>query len=1063
MATYEQLMQAARQADAAGDSAGAKRFLEIASSTHGSNDATSIVPQSAPPKRRLPQGSNVLMEDDKGGVVYETPNGNRGYTSPGYSTIDPVKVDEILDGQTAGIDRDTLEAIMVDYVEPIVRYPTLAIEGAAEGAGNLAGVLGDALNASSMVPNLAPGTQGFRPISQIKQDPHARDIEKGFVHGLTFLPGVGDAIDYLTDPVETDEGTIAPRGGGQNINETAGEITDAALVEMLGIDRDGPLEPRTRGERYTRRVFEEIGTSAGPLALGTHLVKRGTGAMSRAASKVANKEIALATSAGVGAQTANEIATPDGKGTPASDLLGSLLSSAGISALNALTKPIRRIVGSVTNPGLADDAARQMIAEDVIDAATSIKHASQPVDTSDLADRLRTKTNLERAVPGYQASIGERTGDIGLQTFAEDTSANYAGAQNRRLRDNNAAVNARVNELAPNGDPARFRTNLDQGIEAALTDSMQAAENAQRRFDEALQAVTPEMTAAGRGAAIRAELQNARDAALQEVSDLMQRAESSGELVDLSRLRQRFDDLTARLESEELNTVRRFLPEETQTVRELAPSVDDETDELVALIMADDANGSPVMGPASQVGSVRSGLAEAKRNPSTTPQQKRMLSAYESEAENFLRDELSGESMEALDEARRLRAEAGRRFEEPDAIGRTLAETGRGTSATDLRGYQLPDEAVPGRFVRPNAGETDFSRLMAEAGDAPEVRRALQDQLVSDAQRRGAFKSPEALSRFLADYNVQLEQFPETRRALEEAGASSSMLDTATKNAETLRRDITPGGKAPEGQYTRYASEDVVGSINNLVRGSDSGSIADRTHQLIKRAGGTESARKDLRAGFWQWIDSSGAGSSKGRFSTTLEGEPRWNAKAMVNNLNDPKVREVAKELWPGEEFRSFEVLEDIFRQLEAATPGRTTAAGRSGTAQSMARLEAQRGAATTARRASADIRAVGQGRMAVPVALTGWVADGLRNLSVKTRRIALEKLTASVANDPDLLANILEEFNPAEMVHSSRLITQKYGVRASQVLEVLRQINETHLDPAASEDDELLDHIFAD
>ncbi len=1063
MATYEQLMQAARQADAAGDSAGARRFLEIAGSMPGSSDATPVLPQSAPPKRRLPEGSSVLMEDDKGGVVYETPNGNRGYTSPGYSTIDPVKIDEILDGQAAGIDRDTLEAIMVDYVEPIVRYPTLAIEGAAEGAGNLAGVLGDALNASSMLPNLLPGTQGSRPVSQIKSDPDASAFEQGFVSSLTFLPGIGDAIDVLTDPVETDEGTIVPRGGGQNINHVAGETVDTALGSLFEIDRNGPLEPRNRGERYTRRVFEEIGTSVGPLALGTYLAKRGTGAISRAASKVANKEVAMAATAGAGAQTANEIATSDGKGTSVSDLAGSVAGSAGVPLANAITKPLRRIAASVTSPRVADDAARQMIAEDVIDASTSVNHTGQPVDTSDLADRLRTKTELEKTVPGYQASIGERTGDIGLQTFAEDTSANYAGAQNRRLRDNNAAVNARVDELAPSGDPARFRTNLDQGIEAALTDSMQVAENAQRRFDEALQAITPEMTAAGRGAAIRAELQNARDAALQEVSDLMQRAESSGELVNLSRLRQRFDDLTARLESEELNTARRFMPDEVQTVHELAPPFADETDELVGLFMSDGADGSPVMGPASQVGSVRSGLAEARRSPSTTPQQRRMLSTYENEAENFLRDELSGESMEALDEARRLRADAGRRFEEPDAIGRTLAETGRGTSATDLRGYQLPDEAVPSRFVRANAGDTDFQRLMAEAGDAPEVRRALQDQLVTDAQRRGAFKSPEALSRFLADYNVQLEQFPETRRALEEAGASSNMLDKATKNAETLRRDITPGGNAPEGQYTRFAPEDAVGSINNLVRGSDSGSVADRTRQLIQRAGGTETARQDLRAGFWQWIDSSGGGSGKGRFSTTLEGEPRWNAKAMVNNLNDPKVREVAKELWPGEEFRSFEVIEDIFRQLEAATPGRTAAAGRSGTAQSMARLEAQRGAATTARRASADIRAVGQGRMAVPVALTGWVADGLRNLSVKTRRIALEKLTASVANDPDLLANILEEFNPAEMAYSSRLITQRYGVRASQVLEVLRQINETHPDNVAPEEDELLDLIFAD
>ncbi len=1063
MATYEQVMQAARQADAAGERAEAKRLLEIAGTMAGRGETTTGSPQPEQPRHRFPEGSNILMEDDQGGIVYQTPSGKRGYTSPAYSTIDPERIDEILDEQPAGMDRTTGGAIWADNIEPVVRYPTLAVEGAAEGAGNLLGSLGDLLNASPMLPNLAPGTQGFRPISQIKSDPNASAFERGFVDSLTFLPGFGDAIDYLTDPVETKEGTLAPRGGGQNVNQVSGDAFDMALLELLGIGRDGPLEPRSRGERYTRRISEEIGLSAGPLALGTRLAKRGTGAISRAASKAANKEIAMAVTAGAGAQTGNEIATIDGKGTPASDVVGSLAGSAGIPTLNALTKPLRRIVASATNPRVADDTARQMIAEDAIDAATSVNPSARPVDTSEIVEKLRTETDLEQAVPGYRAGIGERTGDIGLQTFAEDTTANYAGAQNRRLRDNNSALNARVDELAPTGDPARFRAQLDRGVEASLSEAMKAAEDAQRRFDEALQAVTPEMTAGSRGAAIRAELQNARDTALQEVSDLMQRAESSGETVNLSKLRQQFDDLTARFEGEELNSVRRFLPDEVQTVRELAPNGTGEDAELIALIQADGADAAPVTGPASQVGSVRSGLAEAKRSPSTTPQQKRMLAAYQTETESFLRDELSGESLEALDEARRLRADIGRRFEEPDAIGRSLAETGRGTSATDLRGYQIPDEAVPGRFVRANGGDTDFARLMAEAGDVPEVRRALEDQLVSEAQRRGALKSPEALSRFLADYNVQLEQFPETRRALEEAGASSSMLDQASKNAETLQRNITPGGKGPEGQYARYAPEDVVGSVNNLIRGSDSGGVAERTQQLIQRAGGTETARKDLRAGFWQWLDGSGSGTGKGRFAATLEGEPRWNAKTMVSNLNDPKVRAVAKELWPGEEFRSFEALEDIYRQLEAATPGRTAAAGRSGTAQSMARLEAQRGAATTARRASADIRAVGQGRMAVPVALTGWIADGLRNVSVKTRRIALEKLTASVANDPDLLANILEEFNPAEMVYSSRLITQRYGVRASQVLEVLRQVNEAHPDSPASEDDALLDHILAD
>ncbi|MEM1397540.1 MAG: hypothetical protein AAGH38_08855, partial [Pseudomonadota bacterium] len=254
MATYEQVMEAARQADAAGDSADAKRLLEIAGSMGGQSETRAVSPETERPRGRLHEGSKILMEDDRDGIVYQTPSGRRGYTSPAYSTIDPQRVDDILEGQPAGIDRTTLEAIMADYVEPVTRYPTIAAEGVATGVGNLAGLLGDALNASPMIGNLPRGTQGIRPLSQIKEDPDASAFEKGIEHSLTFLPGFGHAIDYLTDAVPTEDGDLVLRGGGQNINQVSGNAFDMALKKTLGIERDGPLKPRNFPERLIRRV-----------------------------------------------------------------------------------------------------------------------------------------------------------------------------------------------------------------------------------------------------------------------------------------------------------------------------------------------------------------------------------------------------------------------------------------------------------------------------------------------------------------------------------------------------------------------------------------------------------------------------------------------------------------------------------------------------------------------------------------------------------------------------------------------------------------------------------------
>lgn len=81
MATYEQLMDAARRADQAGDEQAARRFLELAAgSTRGGSK------------------ENVIATMPDGGRVIER-NGVRSFVSPNYSTNDPETIDRLMQGE----------------------------------------------------------------------------------------------------------------------------------------------------------------------------------------------------------------------------------------------------------------------------------------------------------------------------------------------------------------------------------------------------------------------------------------------------------------------------------------------------------------------------------------------------------------------------------------------------------------------------------------------------------------------------------------------------------------------------------------------------------------------------------------------------------------------------------------------------------------------------------------------------------------------------------------------------------------------------------------------------
>ncbi len=921
------------------------------------------------------------------------------------------------------------------------RIGGIAMEGLGQGVANMAGAPADLYDASPMLLNLLPGEQGMAPLSVMRNDPNATGFQTGLTEAMDNNPfGFGLA------PQRDVDGASVPAAGGTSIQDLFGGAVEGGL-NAVGLEYPD-LEPQNMGERFLSRIAQEIGASALPLAAlfrgGRAAVSGAQGAArtlaQRAKSKVAGNEIGLAATAGTGAQASNEMFTPDGEGTMWTDLAGSLIGSAGVPTVGALSAPLRNLVANAVNPRYATETAKQEITNAIMNASDTV--AAQPApDASPLIDALRTPSPLETSVPGYRAGIGERTGDRGLQVFEDDMNRIAAGPQSRRAQENTRAVNAAVDARAPQGDPGRFRLDLERGVEASINDVTQAAEDAQAAYMAALRDVQPRMeSAASRGAAIRQELAAKRDAMLKEVEGMYEQIRASGAPVDLAALRQRAMALEDRFRAEEMNTIERFRPEEMDTLAKLAP------DEAM--------EAGPVVGPVSQVLDLQSGMRATNRQPGTPAPQRRVNQAFDDEFETYLRENLGTDMTGQLDQARIMRSDIGRRFEEPDAIGRALAETGRGdVGIGDGRGMRTPDEAIPGSFI-PVADRriTDYRRLKEEVGSNARVQEALRDQIVADAQRAGALESPTALRAFMDDRNIIMADFPELRGQLERAGASKATLDSAQANEASLTRSLAPGGKSAPGQYLRYDPADPVGSINNLVSVGDSGTIRQRARELIETAGTGDQAAADLRRGLWEWLDNSRPGSGQGRLRTTDQGDARWNPAKMVERMRDPKVRALAEELYPGDMIRDWDALEEIFTGLEAATPGRTRAPGSSGTAQAMIRsVENQRGSAGTPRKFSADFRSVQQGRQSFMSAAIQWVNDTLRNVSVQQQRRSIDRLMATVSNDPGLLANILEDYNPAEAAASRNVLTQKYGIRATQVLAIIEGEQEQPEDETTS------------
>lgn len=867
---------------------------------------------------------------------------------------------------------------------------SIGLDSARRGFSSMLGLPVDMVNNAPRLANVLPGVEGVGPISE------------------------------------------QPFMGSEFIDSIIGAPATAARA----VTGRPEVQPQDMAQRIVGRVGQELGATAVPLGLALGVASRvgaegarQMGPLGRffvepaavAPGKLIGKETAYGIGAGMGAGAANELAHNPQEGDNFwSDFLGSLAGAGIVGLGQKVTGAFGNAIGALTgSPGMMDDIAGQEIADRIVNNSSMLGDEfarTGQVDAAPLARRLRTASPVENAVPGYNANIGDRARDPMLATLVQNQDMRTPGAANVRRAGNEAAITQRMNDVAPKGDPAQFRAALEGSRDAQIAEALAAEEQARAIFGEAEQAVQPGMRdATARGSALRSGLQESYDAATARVDEAFRPINESGVRVPIEPLAERFGRTTDALP---LNDRNRFVPVEAGIPAALTEQGDV---------------------PLREVTSTRSGLSDDIRaaQASGQRQQARVGRQYRDQIDEFIDAALPPELRQQYDAARATRRDVADRFERP---GTGIAETLR---PREGGGYALDDSAVTGKFAQPDQGRiTDTRALLREAGGDSRVRNALADEIMSDVQQRGLIARPDQLRRYMADRSILLGEFPELSQRLERAGAAADYrIGVEQASAQTQKRLTTPG-RSPQASYLKYGDEATVEAMRNLTAGPKP---REAVKELLAAAGDTPEARVNARAALWEVVKT-----KKFKAPDSI-GQERWDAKKLKAMFDDPKIAAAADELWSDapEELAD---IKDLFSALAGAEGSiRTRAPNSSGTAQA---LSGKFDPALTSASLASRARSVSRGVLSPGIALIDVAATWLRRRSAQVQSRAIDELASTVFNNPGMAADLLDAFNPADYAAKRRMIAQKYGARANQVLNLLDE---------AQGEDETTDAVMGD
>lgn len=828
-----------------------------------------------------------------------------------------------------------------------------------------------------------------------------------------------------------------PIGGSQSLFEATSGF--GAIPEVA------PQGPATK---FAGRVAQEVGamvlpfggirTAAGALgATGAReLAATGSNAFKRAAAplveqaaadpaKYAAKELAAALGAGGGAATANLAMDaagydPDSTAYKFGDLTGSMAGLGTVGLAQLLSGYVGRGFKTLTDTyNYVNDvdrgaAVRQLAA----DAGVTPNEPGLGVNRYDaLAQRIASGDRPGEVIPGYAETLSDRLPEPGLanREYVRSSGPNSAAFAARRESNTNAASDAMLN-TAPTGDPATLLDAIQGGIRARVDDVTRMADEAALRADRVAQAVQPAMTPEGRGGLLRNDLRAAEEAA----QDIVSQAYAKAGVDSLT-----FDPASLRAA---LNRVTESLPEAEKI---LVPS--DLIDRVAKLGAPPDSVaqmfGDNVVWPVDPVSmreatALRSELLRRQRAALSDPRAERggqnaarIIGDYLNAIEGVMSQALPPETRTAVDEARALargRAETFGRQGSPVAAVLAQREGGRSN---------IPDSRVAAQFVDPNAGQP-LDELL-KAADTPNTRAAIRDEILSRAGANTG--SAETVRGFLDQYAEPLKRFPQLREELLKVADERGTQQMAADQAAEVKDQLTRPSAGPVARMSQYAPESMTDAMSNVLRSPRAG---DDMAQILGFVGNDKNAREGAKRAFWDALKRQGQ--SSGKTTRSLAGEQRWNPEAVLNFLDDPKVKAASEKLWaddPGQLTRIRDIA-DTLRSVNVAELSR--APGTSGTTQIQKGLDFL----PSMEGLSSRLFAVERGVVSPQYAGLNILATTVRRAMKAQNAAAVENLVDSMILNPDFAEAMLRKYNPDNMRAASQAARMYLPNRVAHIVD---------------------------
>jgi hypothetical protein len=935
-------------------------------------------------------------------------------------------VADVLAAQPAAASSATPTAAMPPAPAPLPGAPAAPAAAApAEDRGWLDAIMGladqGARGVAQGVTNLAGLPQGVAEIQ--------RNVGKWGLEKLGAPQGVIDAVDYITPLAD-----YAPSAKGM---QGALDSANNATADAIGVERPRG-EPEGRSERVVNRVGQELGAMLVPGGAAVATAERiGVEGARRLpglarmfvepaavnAAKFMGKEATIATGAGLGASTANEIAGNYGKGVnPWIDAGGALAGAVGTGVGTSLVSSVSDIGRALFGNGsYADEVVKDAVMRKIATSAGIPAAPGVEPDLTALINQVEEGARVSDAIPGFTESLADRTKNPGLAALEYSRQGGpNAGSYTQQRANNTAAVDNALAEAAPdpNATPGQFSSELALERDRRLTDAGVQTANAQDAYTRATAGLQPLMTGEGRGANIRTALEDASEGARQILSEAWRPINESAQQVDVAPLNRRFGAVT----EEQPLANQRYVPNEAAIPGQL---IDPGTPPQPTGILGPD--GNPIMrpgqaansqAPLNEITALRSTLTDELRNPATTPKERRVIEQYVEQLDGYMANSLPEDLRQQYAAARAATVDFNDRFTRPQtAVAQTL----------DQREGQprYPDSSVAGRFVQTDQGRiADFEALMREAGTDTRVQSAVRDQVLSDVRERGLLENPQGLQDYLGQYGQVFNRFPQLREELGTAGNLRRQLTEAQTGEQGLRDTLTRQGRSSVANYLSYGDEKAQQAMKGVLASRDPKVAAD---ELLTFVGDDKRAVEGARKVFWDILqEKSRAG---GRTTANIDGSQPWSPRALNDFLDNPANAAVAERLWRDNP-EHLQQVRDIAKAIQGVdTRNAAKAPNTSGTPQGS--FEQLLSPETLQSR----FYAYRSGKISGSFLITALVSTLVRKGVRKAQEEGFQRMLDDVVLDADTAALLMRENNPADRAALSKKAKLWFGNEANSIV----------------------------